>query len=143
MASRNRVELIGNLGADPEVRYLPNGDAVANLRLATSEEYKDSQSGELKEITEWHRVVLYRKQAELANSYLKKGSQILIEGKLRTRKWKDKSGVERYNTEIEGRELMFLGGPRGKSSSTQSEERQVPTNDRQSKPAFDGVDAPF
>ena len=108
MAYRNRVELMGNLGADPSVRYMPNGDCVANIRLATTETYKDRTSGEKKERTEWHRVVLYRGLAETANRYLKKGSSIFIDGKLRTRKWV-KDGVDHYTTEIEADEMQMLG----------------------------------
>ncbi|EBS1325818.1 single-stranded DNA-binding protein [Salmonella enterica subsp. enterica serovar Worthington] len=102
MASRgiNKVILVGNLGLDPEVRYMPNGGAVANLSLATSDTWTDKQTGEKKERTEWHRVVLYGKLAEIASEYLRKGSQVYIEGALRTRKWTDQSGVERYTTEV-------------------------------------------
>ena len=102
MASRgiNKVVLIGNLGQDPEMRYMPNGGAVATLSLATSESWKDKKTGEMKEQTEWHRVVLFGKLAEVAGEYLRKGSQVYIEGQLRTRKWKDQSGQDRYTTEI-------------------------------------------
>lgn len=102
MASRglNKVQLIGHLGQDPEVRYLPNGKAVANLSLATSDTWKDKQTGEPKERTEWHRVVLYEKLADVAGEYLRKGAQVYIEGELRTRKWADQNGQERYTTEV-------------------------------------------
>ncbi|EBS5580236.1 single-stranded DNA-binding protein [Salmonella enterica subsp. enterica serovar Oranienburg] len=102
MASRglNKVQLIGHLGQDPEVRYLPNGKAVANLSLATSDTWKDKQTGEPKERTEWHRVVLYEKLANVAGEYLRKGAQVYIEGELRTRKWTDQNGQERYTTEV-------------------------------------------
>ncbi|EAN9587520.1 single-stranded DNA-binding protein, partial [Salmonella enterica subsp. diarizonae] len=102
MASRglNKVQLIGHLGQDPEVRYLPNGKAVANLSLATSDTWKDKQTGEPKERTEWHRVVLYEKLADVAGEYLRKGAQVYIEGELRTRKWTDQNGQERYTTEV-------------------------------------------
>ncbi|EMB9905335.1 single-stranded DNA-binding protein, partial [Salmonella enterica] len=102
MASRglNKVQLIGYLGQDPEVRYLPNGKAVANLSLATSDTWKDKQTGEPKERTEWHRVVLYEKLADVAGEYLRKGAQVYIEGELRTRKWTDQNGQERYTTEV-------------------------------------------
>ncbi|EBE2810397.1 single-stranded DNA-binding protein [Salmonella enterica] len=102
MASKgvNKVILVGNLGQDPEVRYMPNGGAVANLSLATSDTWKDKQTGVQKERTEWHRVVLYGKLAEIASEYLRKGSQVYIEGELRTRKWTDQSGQERYTTEV-------------------------------------------
>ncbi|EAX1526726.1 single-stranded DNA-binding protein, partial [Salmonella enterica] len=102
MASKgvNKVILVGNLGQDPEVRYMPNGGAVANLSLATSDTWTDKQTGDKKERTEWHRVVLYGKLAEIASEYLRKGSQVYIEGALRTRKWTDQSGVEKYTTEV-------------------------------------------
>ena len=120
MASVNRVTLIGNLGADPETRYMPNGDAVANIRLATTESWKDKASGEKKEITEWHRVVFYRKLAEIVGQYLKKGAPVYIEGRIRTRKWTDKEGQERYTTEIEANEMQMLGGkPSGDSAPSQ------------------------
>lgn len=113
MASVNKVILVGNLGADPDTRYMPNGDAVCNIRLATTEAWKDKQSGEKKELTEWHRVVFYRKIAEIASQYLKKGSQIYLEGRIRTRKWTDKDGQDRYTTEIEANELQMLGKREG------------------------------
>lgn len=120
MASVNKVILVGNLGADPETRFMPNGDAVANIRLATTESWKDKASGEKKEITEWHRVVLYRKLGEIAGQYLKKGSAVYIEGRIRTRKWQDKEGQERYTTEIEANEMQMLGGkPAGESAPSQ------------------------
>lgn len=117
MASVNKVILVGNLGADPETRYMPNGDAVANVRLATTESWKDKASGEKREITEWHRVVFYRKLAEIVGQYLKKGSAVYIEGRIRTRKWQDKEGQERYTTEIEANEMQMLGGRQSASSS--------------------------
>src|SRR5262245_35952482 len=109
MASVNKVILVGNLGADPESRYMPNGDAVCNIRLATTESWKDKTSGEKKEITEWHRIVFYRRLAEIAAQYLKKGAPVYIEGRIRTRKWVDKNGKERYTTEIEATEMQMLG----------------------------------
>lgn len=118
MASVNKVILVGGLGADPETRYMPNGDAVTNIRMATTESWKDKASGEKREITEWHRVVFYRKLAEIAGQYLKKGSSVYIEGRIRTRKWQDKEGQERYTTEIEASEMQMLGG--GKSSGSAS-----------------------
>jgi single-strand DNA-binding protein len=117
MASVNKVILVGNLGADPETRYLPNGDAVANIRMATTESWKDKTSGEKRELTEWHRVVFYRKLAEIAGQYLKKGSPVYIEGRIRTRKWQDKEGQERYTTEIEANEMQMLGSRQSASSS--------------------------
>ncbi|HFE3845438.1 TPA: single-stranded DNA-binding protein [Escherichia coli] len=115
MASRgvNKVILVGNLGQDPEVRYMPNGGAVANITLATSESWRDKQTGEMKEQTEWHRVVLFGKLAEVAGEYLRKGSQVYIEGQLRTRKWTDQAGVEKYTTEVVvnvGGTMQMLGG---------------------------------
>lgn len=109
----NKVILIGNLGADPETRAMPSGGTVANLRIATSESWRDKQSGEQQERTEWHRVALFGRLAEIAGEYLRKGSQVYIEGSLRTRKWQDKQGNERYSTEIIGNELQMLGGRGG------------------------------
>jgi single-strand DNA-binding protein len=110
MASVNKVILVGNLGADPETRYMPNGDPVCNARLATTDTWKDKASGEKREATEWHRVIFHRRLAEIAGQYLKKGSSIYIEGRIRTRKWQDQNGQERYTTEIEASELQMLGG---------------------------------
>ncbi len=112
MASRgvNKVIIVGNLGQDPEVRYMPNGSAVANITVATSETWRDKQSGEQREQTEWHRVVMYRRLAEIAGEYLKKGAKIYLEGKLKTRKWQDQSGQDRYTTEIEANEMQMLDG---------------------------------
>lgn len=112
MASVNKVILIGNLGRDPEVRYMPSGDAIANLSVATTETWKD-KAGEKQEATEWHRVVFFGKQAEICGQYLKKGSQIYVEGSLRTRKWQDKDGQDRYTTEIRGDRMQMLGGRAG------------------------------
>ncbi|QSN61574.1 MULTISPECIES: single-stranded DNA-binding protein [unclassified Caballeronia] len=113
MASVNKVILVGNLGADPETRYLPSGDAVANIRLATTDRYKDKASGEMKELTEWHRVAFFGRLAEIVNEYLKKGSSVYIEGRIRTRKWTDQSGQERYSTEIVADQMQMLGGRGG------------------------------
>ena len=121
MASVNKVILVGNLGADPETRFMPNGDAVANVRLATTESWKDKQSGEKRELTEWHRVVFYRKLAEIVGQYLKKGSSVYVEGRIRTRKWQDKEGQERYTTEIEASEMQMLGGRSGGASASGGE----------------------
>jgi single-strand DNA-binding protein len=112
----NKVILIGHLGQDPEVRALPSGSSIANLRIATTESWKDKQSGEFKEQTEWHTVVLFGRTAEVAAEYLKKGSQVFIEGRLRTRKWQDKEGKDRYSTEIVGNDMQMLGG-RGQGGS--------------------------
>lgn len=110
MASRgvNKVTLIGNLGLDPEARYMPDGTCVASVSIATSEVWKDKQTGVQKESTEWHRVVFFRKLAEIVKEYLKKGSKVYIEGKLKTRKWTDKNGIERYTTEIHANEMQML-----------------------------------
>lgn len=108
----NKVTLIGNLGADPEVRYLPNGDAVASVSIATSRRWKDKQTGERKDAVEWHRVIMFRKLAEIAGEYLKKGSQVYVEGRLQTRKWQGQDGKDNYTTEIIANELVMLGGNR-------------------------------
>jgi len=109
----NKVILIGNLGADPETRAMPSGTTVANLRIATSESWRDKQSGEQQERTEWHRVALFGRLGEVAAEYLRKGSQVYIEGSLRTRKWQDKQGNERYSTEIVANDMQMLGGRGG------------------------------
>ncbi len=110
----NKVILIGNLGRDPEVRYTAGGSAVANLRIATTESWKDKQTGEKKEATEWHSVVLFGKLGEIAGEYLKKGRTVYIEGRLQTRKWQDKDGADRYSTEIVGSDMQMLGGGEGR-----------------------------
>lgn len=109
----NKVILVGNLGADPETRYTPSGTAVANIRLATTKAWKDRNSGEQQERTEWHRVVMFNRLAEVAGEYLKKGSQVYIEGELQTRKWQDQSGNDRYTTEVVANEMQMLGGRGG------------------------------
>lgn len=109
MASVNKVIIVGNLGRDPETRYMPNGEAVANITVATTESWKDKTTGDKKELTEWHRVIFYRKLAEIVSQYLKKGSQVFIEGRLQTRKWNDKDGIERYTTEIIADTMQMLG----------------------------------
>jgi len=109
----NKVILVGNLGKDPETRYMPSGSAVTNLTLATSESWKDKQSGEQQERTEWHKVAMFGRLAEIAAEYLRKGSQVYIEGKLRTRKWQDKEGKDRWTTEIVADEMQMLGGKGG------------------------------
>lgn len=113
MASINKVILIGNLGRDPEVRYTPNGSAVCNLGIATTRNWKNKESGERQEETEWHRVVMFDRLAEIAGEYLKKGRPVYIEGRLRTRKWTDKDGVEKYTTEIYAEQMQLLGGREG------------------------------
>lgn len=106
----NKVTLIGRLGADPEVRYIPNGGAVANIRLATSRRWKDKQTGDKREETEWHRVIFFSRLAEISAEFLKKGSQVYIEGRIQTQKWQDKDGHDRYTTEIIAEQMQMLGG---------------------------------
>jgi len=110
MASVNKVIIVGNVGRDPETRRLPSGDAVTNISIATTDRYRDKQSGEIRENTEWHRVAFFGKVAEIAEKYLKKGSQVYVEGRLRTRKWTDQSGQEKYSTEIVAETMQMLGG---------------------------------
>lgn len=122
MSGVNKVILVGNVGGDPETRYLPNGNAVTNITLATSETWKDKQTGKKQEKTEWHRVVLFGKVAEIAGQYVRKGSQIYIEGKLQTRKWQDQSGQDRYTTEVVvdmGGSMQLLGGRGGADAEAQ------------------------
>ena len=109
----NKVIVVGNLGSDPDTRYMPSGSAVTNLSIATSESWKDKQTGEQKERTEWHKVAMFGRLAEIAAEYLRKGSQVYIEGKLRTRKWQDKDGKDRWTTEIVADEMQMLGGRSG------------------------------
>ena len=142
MASVNKVIIVGNLGADPESRFAPSGDAICNIRVATSEAWKDRQTGERKEATEWHRINFYGKLAEIAGQYLRKGSQVYIEGSLRTRKWTDKDGQEKYSTEIRADEMKMLGGkPEGQQQA--APQRQSPRQTQQSS-EFDMDDSiPF
>ena len=116
----NKVILVGNLGADPETRYTASGSAIANIRLATSESWRDKQTGETQEKTEWHRVVFFNRLAEIAGEYLRKGSQVYIEGKIQTRKWQDQSGQDRYTTEIVANEMQMLGGRAGEGAPRQA-----------------------
>jgi len=133
----NKVMLIGNLGADPEGGYMPSGGAVTNLRLATSERWKDKQTGENQERTEWHRVVLYNRQAEIAGEYLRKGSKIYIEGSIRTNKWQGQDGQDRYTTEIIGREMQFLDSkPSGGTANFGNPQQSNPVQNQPS-PAQD------
>jgi single-strand DNA-binding protein len=113
MASVNKVIIVGNLGRDPEVRSFPSGDRVANVTIATTDKWKDKQSGEMREATEWHRVVFGGRLAEIVEQYLRKGSQVYVEGSLRTRKWTDKDGVEKYTTEIRADQMQMLGSRQG------------------------------
>lgn len=129
MASVNKVIVVGNIGRDPELRYMPSGDAVTNISVATTDRYKDKQSGEAKEITEWHRIAFFGKLAEIAGQYLKKGSQVYVEGRLRTRKWTDSSGQEKYSTEIVAETMQMLGGKPAdqQGSAPQSQSAGAPT----------------
>jgi single-strand DNA-binding protein len=126
----NKVILIGNVGSDPEVRYMPNGNAVTTLSIATSETWKDKQTGEKQDRTEWHRVVFYNRLGEIAGEYTKKGSRIYIEGSLRTRKWQDQQGVERYTTEIIANEMQLLD-----TRAQGGQEMSAPAASRQAAPA--------
>jgi single-strand DNA-binding protein len=147
----NKVILVGNLGADPDTRYMPSGKAVTNIRIATSESWKDRQTGDQQERTEWHSIVMYDKLGEIAAEYLRKGSQVYIEGSLRTRKWQDKEGKDRYTTEIIARDMQMLGG-RGGAGASGGESRparsSAPTEQRSPPPAAADVgefddDIPF
>jgi len=132
----NKVILIGHLGADPETKSMPSGTSVANLRIATTESYKDKQTNEWQERTEWHRVALFARLAEVAGEYLRKGSQVYIEGRLRTRKWQDKQGNDRYSTEIIADEMQMLGGRGGGGAGANANAGAEP------RPARSGVTEP-
>ena len=134
MASVNKVILIGNLGRDPEVRYMPEGGAVTNISIATTDTWKDKSSGEKQERTEWHRVAFFGRLAEIAGEYLKKGSQVYVEGSLRTRKWQDKEGQERYTTEIVASEMRMLGRREGGASEPMAREPATATASAGGKP---------
>ncbi len=138
MAGINKVILIGNLGKDPEVRYLPNGTAVANITVATSETWKDKQTGEQKEQTEWHRVTFFRRLAEIVGEYLRKGSKVYIEGKLQTRKWQGQDGQDRYTTEIIADQMQMLdskgGGSTAYTPRPQNQQNQSAPQQNQSAP---------
>jgi single-strand DNA-binding protein len=135
MASVNKVILVGNLGKDPEARYMQNGDCVCNFSIATSEQWKDKATGEKKEATEWHKCVAFRRLGEIAEQYLKKGASVYIEGKLTTRKWQDKEGQDRYTTEIVVDALKMLGSPSGDTNPQAG--RHTPSSDAQRKPQGD------
>lgn len=133
MASVNKVIIIGNTGKDPDVRFLPSGEAVATLSVATTEKFKD-KSGESKEATEWHRIVFFGRQAEICQEWVRKGQTIYVEGKLQTRKWTDKDGVEKYSTEIRGERMQMIGG----------KPKEEPAPKKASKPdPFDDDSIPF
>jgi single-strand DNA-binding protein len=146
MASVNKVIIVGNLGRDPEVRTFPSGDRVANVAIATTDRWKDKTSGEMKEATEWHRVNFHGRLAEIAGEYLHKGSQVYVEGSLRTRKWTDKDGVEKYTTEIRADSMQMLGGREGGRGGDESGARtpapRAPAPSPAVKPAsgFDDMD---
>lgn len=131
MAGINKVIIVGNLGNDPEMRTMPNGEAVANISVATSEAWNDKNTGERRELTEWHRIVFYRRQAEVCGQYLRKGSKVYIEGRLRTRKWQDQNGQDRYTTEIQGDVLQMLDS----RSSSNGYEGQQTTHQEQTPSA--------
>ncbi|GHE93538.1 single-stranded DNA-binding protein [Thalassotalea profundi] len=151
MASRgiNKVIIVGNLGQDPEVRFMPNGGAVANFTVATSETWKDKQSGEQKEKTEWHRIVMYQRLAEIAGEYLKKGSKVYLEGRLQTRKWQNQQGADQYTTEIIVNDMQMLDS-RGQGAQSggfaQQNQNQQPAqggfNQAQQQPAYQSQSAP-
>ena len=138
----NKVIVVGNLGQDPETRYMPSGSAVTNLRVATNESWKDKQTGEQKDRTEWHSVAMFGRLAEIAAEYLRKGSQVYIEGKLRTRKWQDKDGNDRYTTEIIADEMQMLGGRSGGGAPAMSDSPPASPPPKPSGDDFDD-DIPF
>ena len=133
MASVNKVIIVGNLGKDPETRYAPNGDAICNITVATTDTWKDKQTGEKKEQTEWHRVSFFGRLAEIAGQYLRKGSAVYVEGSLRTRRWQDKQGQDRYTTEIRADSMQLLGERQGGEQSGQ-QRQQAPQQPRQQAP---------
>ena len=141
----NKVILIGNLGADPETRYMPSGGAVANVRLATTESWKDKESGEQTDRTEWHNVVFFNRLAEIVGEYLRKGSQCYVEGRLRTRKWQDRDGNDRYTTEIVADQMQMLGGRSGggMSEPERGGAARRPASQAQPAEAFEDDDIPF
>ena len=135
MAGINKVIIVGHLGNDPEMRSMPNGETVANISVATSEAWTDKNTGERREVTEWHRIVFYRKLAEICGQYLKKGAQVYIEGRLRTRKWQDQNGQDRYTTEIQG-DVMQMLGTRPQSADGANNSQPMPQQDASAN-AFD------
>jgi single-strand DNA-binding protein len=146
MASVNKVIIVGNIGRDPETRVLPSGDSLTNISVATSDRYKDKATGEMKETTEWHRITFFGKLAEIAGQYLKKGSQVYVEGKLRTRKYTDQAGVEKYSTEIVADSMQMLGGKMdssGGSAPSSSKERPEITSSASSSLGQMDDDIPF
>ena len=146
MAGINKVIIVGHLGNDPEMRTMPNGDAVANISVATSESWNDRNTGERREVTEWHRIVFYRRQAEICGEYLRKGSQVYVEGRLKTRKWQDNNGQDRYTTEIQGDVLQMLGSrqdePKSQSKSQPKPKKPDPLSAAAEQDGFND-DIPF
>ena len=145
MAGINKVIIVGFLGNDPEIRTMPTGEQIANITVATSESWTDKNSGEKKTQTEWHRIVLYRRLAEIAGQYLHKGSQVYIEGRLKTRKWQDNNGQDRYTTEIQGDNLQMLGGRNQDAAQNQPPKQQdnqqkAQSKSQQSEPPVDAFD---
>ena len=141
MAGINKVIIVGFLGNDPEVRTMPAGDLVVNISVATSESWTDKNTGEKKEVTEWHRIVIYRKLAEIAAQYLRKGSQVYVEGRLKTRKWQDNNGQDRYSTEIQCDNLQMLGGRNQDAAQNQPPKQQkAQSKSQQSEPPVDAFD---
>lgn len=143
MASLNRVMIIGNLGADPEVRSLNNGDEVANFRVATTDRWKDKASGEMKEATEWHTVCAFRQDAKFIGEYARKGSQVYVEGSLRTRKWQDKEGVDKYTTEIVASRVQLLGGRREEEPQQSKTQQKRVAVQQGGKPPVQEEDIPY
>jgi single-strand DNA-binding protein len=143
MAGINKVILIGRLGSDPEVRYTPSGSAVANFNIATSDEWKDKESGEKKERTEWHRIVAWNRLGEICGEYLSKGRQVYVEGKIQTRSWEDREGNKRYTTEIIASDIHFLGGRDSSDSARPSAGPPLPDSPEPPLPAPEEDDIPF
>ena len=142
MAGINKVIIVGNLGNDPEIRTMPNGEQVANITVATSESWNDKNTGERREVTEWHRIVFYRRQAEVAGEYLRKGSKVYIEGRLKTRKWQDQNGQDRYTTEIIGDVLQMLDSRQSGDNQDKPSTRGKPKQQAESVGDFND-DIPF
>ena len=145
MAGINKVIIVGNLGNDPEIRTMPNGEPVANITVATSESWTDKNTGERREVTEWHRIVLYRRLAEIAGQCLRKGSQVYVEGRLKTRKWQDNNGQDRYSTEIQCDNLQMLGGrnqdaAQNQPPKQQDKQQKAQSKSQQSEPPMDAFD---
>ncbi len=143
MASVNKVILVGNLGRDPETRYMPSGDAITNIRIATTDRWKDKTSGEMKEATEWHSIAFFGKLAEIAGQYLKKGAPVYVEGRLRTRKWQDKEGHDRYTTEVIADQMQMLGSRQGAGDPDTREAEPRPQGESKPKPKAPAKTGPF